>query len=276
MTGTLAQIVSLVSFGNEFLNSGALPENYYPENSTFQFCNSVQFVSFRRGLFSSKFKESVIATDPIKWFELLKKEKCKKLCLLYQSSDQSNGPDHKLAGFIGGGGSWLIEAVYNKHSDFWANNWTVTNKEAKDRKIWSVKYGATAWDQPTQNLQFDLDTVKGELQDALSNITIFGNRHQLDNWSGVFERAQKALNSEDPVEGFYHKDLIVTQNYPLIARQILFSAGLAWVFGGMGSWNDVGFDTAEDNQAYDDLSAALYSAINTAVMAAANIDFDEE
>lgn len=276
MTGTFAQLISLVSFGNEFLNTGSLPENYYPENSTFQFCNSVQFVSFRKGLFSSKFKESVIATDPAKWFGLLKKEKCKKLYLLYQSSDQANGPDHKLAGFIGGGGTWLTEAIYSKHSDFWANNWTVTNKDSKDRKIWSVKYGATAWDQPTQNLQFDLDTEKAGLYDALEKIGAFAKQHNLENWSGVFERAQKALESENPAADFYHKDLIVTENCPLTARQLLFGAGMAWVFGGMGSWNDIGFDNAEDNQAYDDFSAALYSAINTAVMAAINADFDEE
>jgi hypothetical protein len=276
MTGTLAQLISLVSFGNDFLNTGTLPGNFYPENSTFQFCNSVEFVAFKKSLFSSKFKESTIASDPYKWFELLKKDKCKRLSLFYQPSDQSMGPDHKLAGFVGGGGGWLIEAVHNKHSDFWANNWTVTNKDAADRKIWSVKYGAIAWDQPTQNLQFDLDAVREELHNALLNISLFANEHQLNNWLGVFEKARKALNSDNPAADFYHKDLIVTQNYPLPARQLLFCAGLAWVFGGMGSWNDLVFDKPEDNKAYDELSTALYSAINTAIMSVINAAFDSE
>jgi len=275
MTGTLAQLIALTSFGNEFLETGSVPNEFYPGNSTFQFCNSVEFVAFKQAFFFTRFKEKTFTADPVEWFKKLKKDKCKKLSLFYQSSaDQSTGPDHKLAGFVGGGGTWLIEAIYDKHSDFWANNWAVTNKEAADRKIWSVKYGATAWEQPTQNLQFDLATVKNEVGEALSNISNFAGRHQLDNWTSIFEKARKTLDADNPAVDFYHKDLIVAKNYSLAARQLLFAAGLAWVFGGMGSWNDLGFGTDEDNKLYDDLSAALYGAINTAVMAAVNISDD--
>ncbi|MDP9079773.1 MAG: hypothetical protein M3O71_20275 [Bacteroidota bacterium] len=271
MTGTLAQLISLVSCGNEFLGSGEMPEKFYPENSVFRFCNGVKFVAFRKKLFSSEFKEVEIADDPYKWFKLLKKEKCKVLRVFYESSkDQTKGPDHKLAGFVGGGGTWLIEAIFNKHSDFYANNWTVTDKDAADKRIWSIKYGNTAWDQPIADQQFDLLETKNELADALLMITAFANKQKLDNWVDVFNRAQKALESDEPSAGFYHTDLVVTENYSLAARQVLFAAGLAWVFGGMGSWNDLGFDTEEENKTYDELSAALYAAINKGVVAAIN------
>jgi hypothetical protein len=271
MTGTLAQLISLVSHGNDFLDSGAMPESFYPESSVFQFCNGVKFVTFRKKLFSSEFKEVEIADDPYKWFKLLKKEKCKRLRVFYErSKDQTMGPDHKLAGFVGGGGTWLIEAIFNKHSDFYANNWTVTNKDAVDKRIWSIKYGNTAWDQPIVDQQFDLLEAKSELAAALSNITAFANKHQLNNWADVFNRAKGALESNEPSAGFYHTDLVVTENYSLLARQVLFAAGLAWVFGGMGSWNDLGFDNEEENKTYDELSVALYAAINKGVVAAIN------
>ena len=271
MTGIVAQLTSLVSFGNEFLRSGELPADFYPANSTFQFCNSVEFVAFRKTFFFSRFREVGVADDPYQWFKRLKKDKCKQLSLYYEKSQgESVGPDHKLAGFVGGGGTWMIEAIYNKHSDYWANNWTVSDKEAADRRIWSVKYGATSWDRPTRNIQFELPAIKEELNAALSNISAFATKQQLDEWALIFKKAKKALDSDDPGAEFYHKDLIVTKNYTLIARQILYSAGLAWVFGGMGSWNDLGFGTDEDNKTYDELSAALYSTINNAIMAAMN------
>jgi predicted butyrate kinase (DUF1464 family) len=52
-----------------------------------------------------------------------------------------------------------------------------------------------------------------------------------------------------------------------MARQLVFSAGSAWVFGGMGSWNDVVFDKDEDNETYERLSEQLYTRINEAIIA---------
>lgn len=271
MTGILAQLISLVSYGNEFLDTDIIPEGFYPGNSVFQFCKEVKFVAFRKKFFSSEFKEVEIADDPYKWFRLLKKEKCKELKVFYEASkDSAKKPDHQLAGFVGGGGTWLIEAVFNKHSDFYANNWTVNEKDRADRKIWSVKYGNTSWDQPVINQQFDLLETKEELAGALSAINVFAVKHKLDNWVGIFSKAFNALESDEPATGFYHADLVITENYSLLARQVLFAAGKAWVFGGMGSWNDLGFDTEEENQTYDELSAALYAAINKGVVAAIN------
>ena len=72
----------------------------------------------------------------------------------------------------------------------------------------------------------------------------------------------------DVGHGFYHSDLGPANSYPLAAKQLLFAAGNAWVFGGMGSWNDLGFDDCETNALYDRLSAQLYTCINTAVVVA--------
>ena len=178
MTGTVAQLISLVSFGNEFLNTGIMPLGIYPDNSTFQFCNSVKYVNFKKSLFTSKIKEVSFANDPLQWLILLKKEGCKKLALYFKNSeDQSKALDHQLAGLIGGGGMWFIEAIYKNYSDFMVNNWAVTNEKAVDRRIWSVRYGVTAWQQPTINLQFEFFEIKEELNSVLTNIEDFAFTH---------------------------------------------------------------------------------------------------
>jgi hypothetical protein len=44
----------------------------------------------------------------------------------------------------------------------------------------------------------------------------------------------------------------------------------AWVFGGMGSWNDIGFPDKQKEDEYDRLSAELYEVINECYVAVAN------
>jgi hypothetical protein len=41
----------------------------------------------------------------------------------------------------------------------------------------------------------------------------------------------------------------------------------AWVFGGMGSWNDMGFEGA-DQKEYDHVSEQLFAALNETIQAA--------
>ena len=53
----------------------------------------------------------------------------------------------------------------------------------------------------------------------------------------------------------------------LEARQLLATASHAWVFGGMGSWNDVALT---DDERYKPVTAELFEAVLEAVVAATN------
>ena len=271
MTGTLAQLIALTAFGSYYLKNGIIPADFGLTNSTFQFCNKVNFVTFKKAFFSKNFKENIVANDPKAWFDSLKSKGCKHLRLYFESSaDQSSAPDHKLAGFVGGGGSWLIEAIYDNYSNYWANRWEVTDQEADDNRIWTVSYGLTATRQAINNLQFDNEAIKQELRQTLTAIANFANKNDLEHWGDIFDKANGILDSATPEESYYQQDLIPLDNYSLNAKQIIFAASSAWVFGGMGSWNDLGFESAEDNEAYDRLSGQLYSIINKAILAGVN------
>ena len=271
MTGTLAQIIALTAFGNDFLKNGTIPTDFNTANTTFQFCNKVDFREFKKLFFFLKPKETVIANNPTEWFQYLKSDGCKHLRLYFEySKDQSFAKDHKLAGLVGGGGSWLIEAVYDNHSNYWANRWEVTNQNATDRKIWAVNYGMTVKKQHISNLQIDNQKIKEKLRKTLTEIADFAFRQDLKSWGEQFDKAKLTLDSLTPESGYYHTDLIPVDKYSMTAKQIIFSAGSAWVFGGMGSWNDLGFDSKEDNETYDRLSEQLYSNINEAIIAGTN------
>lgn len=271
MTGIVAQIIALTAFGNDFLNNGKIPTDFNLTNTTFEYCKKVDFREFKKQFFFSKVKEIVVAENPTKWFEYLKTDGCRHLRLYFEySKDQSITKDHQLAGFVGGGGLWLIEAVYDNYSNYWLNSWEVTNQNSPDNKIWSVKYGMTVVKQPSTNLQTDNEEIKNELRKSITEITNFAIGQNLKYWAEQFEKAKSFLDSPLPEESFYQKDLIPVENYSLTAKQILCSAASSWVFGGMGTWNDLVFDREENQAEYDRLSAKLYSDINNAIVAAIN------
>lgn len=271
MTGNLAQIIALTAFGNSFLKNGTIPTNFNSENTTFQFCNKVDFREFKKQFFFLKPKESIVANNPTEWFSYLKTDGCKYLRLYFDySKDQSFVKDHKLAGLVGGGGSWLIEAVYDNYSNYWENSWEVTNQNVSDNKVWTVNYVMFFGKQHISNLQIDNQKIKEKLRQTLTEISDFAFKQDLNSWGEQFDEAKSALDSLIPESNYYHKDLIPVDKYSLTAKQIIFSAGLAWVFSGMGSWNDLFFENEEVNKTYDILSEKLYSQINEAIIAGTN------
>ena len=265
MTGVLSQLVSLTSYGNQCIASGQFPLYYYPQHSTFQYCNTVDFLQFKEG------KEEVLCPNPYSWFGYLKLSNCRKVRSYYQPVGPREGAmEHQLAGMVGGGGVWLVETIYHGYSNYWSNRWTVTQKEAPDNKIWSVDYALTHVNKPTTNLQYDLAETAANLGAALKAIAAFARQQDLSDWVDVFERALTRLTSVEPAGDYYHQDLIVRENYSLQARQLLFGAASAWVFGGMGSWNDQVFNTPGDQKTYTDLSSRLYETVNRSIVAATN------
>jgi hypothetical protein len=269
MIGTLAQIITLTAYGNDYLRNGTIPLGF-DHYAAFQFCNKVDFSEFGNVHPTSALGEKVVSDSPAGWFRHLKADGCKHLRLCYEGSKDQGLEDHKLAGLIGGSGNWFIEAVYDDYSNYWANRWIATDKDAADRKIWTVNYGMLGVRQPTSDLQIDNQTVKDELRHALSEIADFALKQNLQYWAEQFDRPLIFLDSDLPEENFYHQNLIPFDNYSLIAKQILFSACSAWVFGGMGSWNDLKFDDKTDNNTYDELSEQLHSKIIEAIIAGIN------
>ena len=273
LIATLAQLIVLVTYGNDFFITGSLPSDFDTLNTTFQFCNTIDFRVYKKKALSSKTDESVIAKSPTEWFEYLKNSGCKRLGLYYKSSeDQSFAKDHKLAGLVGGGGVWLIEALFDNHCNYWASRWEVTQEGNRytDKKIWGVNYAMVMQRQYSICMQIDEQIVKSKIKNTLEKISDFAHKQNLTYWAEQFDKSMTILDKTSPNEEYYHSDLIPLHNYPLIAQQILFSAGVAWVFGGMGSWNDLGFDKPEDQEIYDRLSEQLYSNIIEAIIAGVN------
>jgi len=270
MNGILSQILSLISYGNHHLKFADVDAQYFPHNVAFKFCNQVSFLHLGAEPNGAD-GEKVVAADPLSWFNLLKQENCKELKAYYHPSEENEQgtPDYKLAGFVGGGGIWLIEAIYPTHSDFWASRWEVNQPDAPDQNIWSVSYGRTVSAAETINFCPDVEKMTLAMEAILTDIHEFASEKQLDNWADVFQRALDLLKGNQPSADWY-KDLIYESDYSENAMRLVRSAMAAHVFGGMGSWNDLGFDNQADNETYEELSYYLYDNINRALLSGIN------
>ena len=267
MTGTLSQVITLTSFGNDFLLSNEEDTDFTGKLSI-QFCNKIDFIILDKT--ESPGAEKIML-DPNEWYQYLKNAGCKKLRLFYKGSvDQSFAKDYKLAGLIGGGGTWFIMAVYDKHSNAWVNSsGFLQNDDAVPNKG-KVNYVEAYHDLPVMDLEFDEQETKKEFQKTLKTIETFALEQDLKFWADQFAKALQVLDSPDPESGYYNNNLIPNGHYSLTARQILYAAGAAWVFGAMGSWNDLSFTKKEDQGKYDALSNRLFDVINLAVLCATN------
>jgi len=275
MLGSVAQAIALTAYGNAVLQGAHAADgaHFYPSNSVFQFCECVSFVDTAGTLGTTSSTEW--AKDPIRWFERLKQKEVHALRLHYGSqggrtvgSDQV--PERMLAGFVGGGGRWLIEAIDRSGSDYWEARWELGDRSRSDRRIWRVTYGRIAADQPTNaHLSQDLGALKRALETALREIGSYARAHQLVNFATLFECSRAQLSADAPGDGADYPDLAPPGQLALTAQQLLAASQVAWVFGGMGSWNDYSPPQA-DAQEYKRVSEQLFALLNQSYAAAAN------
>jgi hypothetical protein len=120
--------------------------------------------------------------------------------------------------------------------------------------------------KPTQPPQPDLRAASTRLAVALGAANEFALKHNLPSWADRFQRASDCFKSQIAFPDCI--DFVCLDSYPETAQRLLAAAYNGWVFGGMGSWNDLYFEPKPENDRYNMLSAQLYSAINDGIQQA--------
>ena len=230
---------------------------------------SVRFVERHRQ--AGGWIDSDYATDPVQWFERLRQNGIYALRLIHvPGSGVGQNSDRSLVGFIGGGGRWLIDAVTPAGSEIWEARWEVGDRDRADDRVWRVTYGRLATGQPTSDEGMFVAELKWKLQLNLTEIAEFASTRGLEPFDKAFESGLSHLTSQAPLSDVYHQDIAPIGALSLAAAQLLGTAQAAWVFGGMGSWNDLGFE-GDDQAQYDRLSDELYALLVQAVVTGTNL-----
>lgn len=266
MNGPIAQIVALTCYGNAFLEGGTVA-GVFATNSTGQFCDRVTFVEVVKPLLRKQ-REIEIAKSPDEWFSYLKGRGARGIRLVRQAQNDPQMSDRMSAGVVGGGGTWSLEVLLPKErSEFWQARWEVWNQNAPDRRIWRVTYGRVNEARSKPYAGQSLQAAAERLLTALREIHAFSERHDCGGFSDSFSRGISSLTGAE--RHGYHQDLSPPGLLPAKALAVLDASQSAWVFGGMGSWNDMGVDGV-DGKEYDRVSEQLFQTLTDSICVAAN------
>ena len=252
MQTAIRQILVLVTYGNAFLSNRSI-KDFYPQHDVFRFDEFVKFVELDHT--GGTWKTYPFASDPWAWVLRLRETGCVGLNAVRLVIDGDSGAGRKTVAFVGGGDSWLIEAVYLAGADYWEARWDIGDQSRSDQKIWRVTYGRLAKNQPRLNVQSSsVEALSAELGLALQQAGSFSRTHKLDCFDAAFSAGCAALESSTAPEV---NGLALHNQLPLAASRLLAAAQASWVFGGMGSWNDLSFDE-DDRSRYETLSIRFF------------------
>lgn len=254
MKTEIGQVLSIIAHGNAFLLQNYDLNKYFPNNDIFNFCNSVKFISIKKNFFGRQYHETV-GNSPLEWLQHQKRKGCKRLAYQYESCREEQFPDYILTAFANSGGNSLIKCYYYKNCELWLGRWEVTDKDHPERRIWSVTYYRVGTDNCEREL-VDIEASKVNLKGILQEIELFARKHNINDFAETFNKAIKTLDSDKPST---YWNLTPDIGYTIQAKQLLYGACNAWVFGGMGSWND--WTPDDDKETYTYLTEQLYYVV---------------
>jgi hypothetical protein len=271
MDGATAQIAALTIAGNHFLRGDDL-KGWWPDSPTFNFCKFVRFITLGEG---EPPAEHPYRDDPPSWLAAQKAEGVIGFRLVHIPVNKPMMSDRQSAGFVGGGGRKVLEAVHATTMDGWEAGWRVSDQKDPDRNLWHVNYARIGEGMPRRDIIPNHPvSVTRMLSDALVDIAVFAKKHDYAaGWVETFDAAMMALKSNAPLDASYNFKGCEAMIADKRAQRLLAAADVGYVFGAMGSWNDLAFE-GEAQQEYDALSDKLFGATVDAIVTAVNSTFD--
>jgi hypothetical protein len=176
---------------------------------------------------------------------------------------------HYGAAFAGGMRVGLLTTGSDRNR-LWHARWQVGDRDAPDRRIWTVAYESHPVGFGPRRP--DLGQAAQTLDQALQHAEEFSVHHDLQPWAGLFAQARRQWSGDGDPQGAYHRDLFPEGWGSRDSRRLADMAQAAWVFEGMGSWNDLVFTDSDLHGEYEQISRDLFAAVLRACVAAANAE----
>jgi hypothetical protein len=265
MNGELAQRIALVMWGNEIITR-TVPAEFLDSHATTNFVRSFLFDPVpRRWPAKPVMRQSVSG-----WFTDLLDAGTNRLELDALGQLLGGGSEpldtHLSAAFVNSVPTPII--AQTRKSTVWAATWQVQDgPRPSDSRIWNVHYSLVNHTSLAALTHPSIADGTVRLKAALTEIAHFATANKTGHWIQWFQDALTLLYDHEPVVPYW-PDLCPPGDP---ARSRLLAASVkAFVFGGMGSWNDLGFETDAAQQSYLALTRQLYNAVMFAIDATTN------
>jgi hypothetical protein len=265
----LAQTIALIAHGNGFLQGSkyASPPELSQSNSTFQLVASQRFIREDARLPAAK-RDIEVSRNTAGWYEDLRARGAQRLALTIFEIQHTHVPAYIANAFSNFSG-WSIEVGFETGQEFWVPRWDAGRRNDPSRRIWEVVYRGVTSSDSAESAPVDLIHANSDLRAAIDEAEAFARRAYVDFWADWFINALSLLDSVDPIPPF-HRNLLPKNGYSLRARQTLSAAVQSFVFGGMGSWNDLNFNDEDLQRDYFQVTRNLYKAVMAALVGATN------
>jgi len=260
MNNEILQIIFLTTFSKAYLEGKVTAMH---KNHLFAYnYRNIRFVSHIPSDTENEAR-AVLAKNPNAWLALLHQEKVLKLHLTYQPSEElMQKASHSLASGEKGR-HWHIITEKKDGCDVWRCKWQV---DARGEMI--TYYCLFLSDVVLDEFNFpSLEMSKLYLREILNDLIAFTIKNELANWTMIFKSALRSLDSKERSD-LIAPDILPLGCYSLAARQVLSACERAWVFGGIGSWNDV--THVHDYDLYSRLTANLYNTLYNSIVSVVN------
>jgi len=268
VNGELAQVLVLASHGTRFLASGGEAPRL-ASNSAFAGCGPVGFEA--QGLPPAPAPtDGDERGDPVaRWLSSLAATGVRRLAAVAGADPQTRGAltleAHQAAAFANAG-DWALVSE-GPTTQVWRPTWRAGTGGAAGRGP-AVVYRAARPPRPPAVPATSVAAAAGTLAAVLEDAAAFASEAGLTPWDQVFALALAAWSADDP-QIAYFPDL-VPDDWPRPSRSLAAMASTAWVFGAMGSWNDLSFADEAVRSRYDAVSVDLYRAVLDGLVTAAN------
>lgn len=205
-----------------------------------------------------------------RWLAGLREDGADRLWLALPAA--SRGPlEPHLAAAFSNGGSWALLSTPGG-ATIWHPRWSLGDRHDPDRRVWDVGVTGIRVPPGTKADAEPVEDARLALLSALEKIQRFAEEQQMRPWPDLFAKARHTATTGIGSDSGTWAGLAPSAGVSPEALRLLAAAEQSWVFGGMGSWNDVGPADRAELPRYERLSKGLYAAILRAVVAGANAD----
>lgn len=278
MDGEVAQLAALTISANHRLSHPEDPMRWFATQRAFAHCGSIRFEAATKQGEGRPVMVPMAETPPA-WLDQLARSGTTRAVLGFERQDEEvilgeTIPDRIAAGFAGGGSLWTMTTEAGDGPALgWRASWRAAYPQAKDGRIWAVRYTATA--AAPQDLGRSLEAATTELRHALAEMSEFAWSHGVKQANLHFTSALALLEGDhDPLPLDRPAGPADTLSDP--ARRLLYAAQRGWVFDNMELWAKMDFDepTWRDHARraealYDAVTAGIVAAVNSSVPGAA-------
>ncbi|MFK7790961.1 MAG: hypothetical protein AB8C95_15895 [Phycisphaeraceae bacterium] len=266
---SISQMVSLVCYANAVVQTNqpiefAVNDQQLHERYSFQFVFA-----------ESQSDEVAIARDMASWIEWLRQQGLLDVQLVFKPNQDLNFPDHETYQLPNLDAHWSMIIRCRDAVSLWTVKWSVGNESERSHPdyepAWNIRYTGKAINTHALPQGESLEEVESRLWSAINSANEYAKTfhntshfiHWLEQGLGYLKCNEGRLAEYFP----YWAKLQANSQ----AKRILAAADDAWVFGGMGSWNEPWYKyESGDENLYHAITTELYGALVAAIVTATN------